>query len=147
MELARDAEGEGGATVADVMSTDPLVVAPEDTLGEVAEKMRARDVGSALVADHGRLIGILTSRDLLRAFAGRVHPSEARRARVDDRRADRRLGRDDSIEAAVILMTEHGIDHLPVVDEERPVGIVGLNDVVRSSSQLAEPRARIGLGF
>jgi CBS domain-containing protein len=60
------------------MSRDPLVVAPEDTLGEVAEKMRAGELGSALVADHGRLIGILTSRDLLRAFAGRVHPSEAR---------------------------------------------------------------------
>ena len=55
-----------------------LVVAPEDTLGEVAEKMRARDVGSALVADYGRLIGILTSRDMLRALAGRVHSSEAR---------------------------------------------------------------------
>jgi sulfide:quinone oxidoreductase len=77
LEVARDAEGEGGATVAEVMSTGPLVVAPEDTLGEVAEKMRAGDLGSAL-ADYGRLIGILTSRDLLRAFAGRVHPSEAR---------------------------------------------------------------------
>jgi CBS domain-containing protein len=42
------------------------------------EKMRARDLGSALVADYGRLIGILTSRDLLRAFAARVH--RARRA-------------------------------------------------------------------
>jgi sulfide:quinone oxidoreductase len=78
LEIARDAEGGAGPTAADVMSTEPLVVAPEDTLGEVAEKMRERDLGSALVADYGRLIGILTSRDLLRAFAGRVHPSEAR---------------------------------------------------------------------
>ena len=38
----------------------------------------ARDVGSALVLDYGRLIGIITARDLLRAFAGRVHASEAR---------------------------------------------------------------------
>lgn len=55
-----------------------LVVAPEDTLGEVSEKMRAADVGSAAVAAYGHLIGILTSRDLLRAFAGRVHFSEGR---------------------------------------------------------------------
>lgn len=60
------------------MSTEVLVVAPEDTLGEIAERMRERDVGSALVSDFGRLIGILTSRDLLRAFAGRAHASEAR---------------------------------------------------------------------
>ncbi len=38
--------------------------------------MRADDVGSAAVAVSGTLVGILTSRDLLRAFAGRVHPSE-----------------------------------------------------------------------
>ncbi len=74
LEVARDAEAEGGATVGDVMSTDPLLVAPEDTLGEAAEQMRAGDLGSALVADYGRLIGILTARDLLRAFAGRDHP-------------------------------------------------------------------------
>jgi CBS domain-containing protein len=45
-------------TVGEVMSTAPIVVAPEDTLGEVAEKMDARDFASALVADHGRLVGI-----------------------------------------------------------------------------------------
>jgi CBS domain len=78
LEIARDAEGEVGATVGEVMSSEPVVVAPEDTLGEVAEKMRECDVGSVLVADYGRLIGILTSRDLLRAFVGRVHSSEAR---------------------------------------------------------------------
>ncbi|MEX2613422.1 MAG: FAD-dependent oxidoreductase, partial [Gaiellaceae bacterium] len=58
-----------GAKVGGVMRADPLVVAPEDTLGEVAEKMSENDVGSALVAEYGRLIGILTSRDMLRALA------------------------------------------------------------------------------
>ena len=62
-------------TVGDVMSREPLIVAPEDTLGEVAERMRQLDVGSALVAQFGQLIGILTARDLLHALAGRVHSS------------------------------------------------------------------------
>ena len=66
------------ARVGDLMTPDPLVVAPEDTIGEVAERMTYLDVGAALVADYGRLIGILTSRDMLRALAGRVHSSEAR---------------------------------------------------------------------
>jgi len=65
-----DALRDAGVTrVAEIMSADLLVVAPEDTLGEVAERMRERDVGSALVAEYGRLIGILTSRDMLRALA------------------------------------------------------------------------------
>ena len=67
-----------GDTVAEAMTSEMLVVAPEDTLGEVAGRMQDRDTGSAIVAEHGRLIGIFTSRDLLRAFAAHVHPSEAR---------------------------------------------------------------------
>ena len=69
---------EGATAVGDVMTTKTLVVAPEDTLGEVAERMRHDDVGSALVAEYGRLIGIVTSRDMLNALADRVHPSEGR---------------------------------------------------------------------
>ena len=66
-----EAKGEGD-TVGEVMFSDLLVVSPEDILGEVAQTMRDRDTGSAAVALDGQLIGILTSRDLLRAFAARV---------------------------------------------------------------------------
>jgi sulfide:quinone oxidoreductase len=142
LETAPAAEGDGGATVADVMTTDPLVVAPEDTLGEVAEKMRARDVGSALVGDYGRLIGILTSRDLLRAFAGRVHPSEAR-VREWMTAEPVAVSAATPIEAAVTLMTEYGFHHLPVVDGERPTGMLGL----RQAARQARGRTGIGLGF
>jgi CBS domain-containing protein len=142
LEVARDPEGEGGATVADVMSTDPLVVAPEDTLGEVAEKMRAGDLGSALVADNGRLIGILTSRDLLRAFAGRVHPSEAR-VREWMTAEPVTVSAATPIEAAVTLMTEYGLYRLPVIDDERLTGMLGL----RQAARQARGRTRIGFGF
>jgi len=142
LETAPAAEGDGGATVADVMSTDPLVVAPEDTLGEIAEKMRARDLGSALVADYGRLIGILTSRDLLRAFAGRVHPSEAR-VREWMTAEPVTISAATPIEAAVTLMTEYGFHHLPVIDDEWPTGMLGL----RQAARQARGRIGIGLGF
>jgi CBS domain-containing protein len=142
LETASGAEADGGSTVAEVMSTEPLVVAPEDTLGEVAEKMRAHDVGSALVADYGRLIGILTSRDLLRAFAGRVHPSEAR-IREWMTAEPVAVSADTPIEAAVTMMTEYGFHHLPVVDGERPTGMLGL----RQAARHARGRSGIGLGF
>ena len=141
LETAPDAEGEAGATVAEVMSTDPLVVAPEDTLGEVAEKMRTRDLGSALVADHGRLIGILTSRDLLHAFAGRVHPSEGR-AREWMTAEPVAVSAATPIEAAMTLMTEHSVHHLPVVDDERPIGMLGL----RQAARRVRGRTQTGLG-
>ncbi len=142
LEAAPAAESDGGATVADVMSTDPLVVAPEDTLGEVAEKMRARDLGSALVADDGRLIGILTSRDLLRAFAGRVDPNEAR-VREWMTAEPVAVSAATPIEAAVTMMTEYGFHHLPVVEDERPTGMLGL----RQAARQARGRSGIGLGL
>jgi sulfide:quinone oxidoreductase len=130
-------------TVGDVMSADALVVAPEDTLGEVAERMRERDIGSALVAEYGRLIGILTSRDLLNALAARVHSSEAR-VRQWMTVEPIAVSADTTLQAAAIIMTEHTIHHLPVVEDERPVGMVGLRDALGTGPPLA---AGIGLGF
>ena len=131
----------GMRTVGDVMS-DPLRVEPEDTLGEVAERMRERGLGSALVVEYGRLIGILTSRDLLRAFAGRIHSSEAR-VREWMTAEPVAVSADAGLEAAAFLMAQHGIHHLPVVTGDRPVGMVGLRDVVDS----AAPAFPVGLGL
>jgi sulfide:quinone oxidoreductase len=142
LRLVVAAEEEATATVAEAMTEDPLVVAPEDTLGEVAEKLRERDVGSALVADFGRLVGIITSRDLLSAFAGRVHSSEAR-VREWMTAEPVSVSVDTPAQAAVTLMTELGVHHLPVVEDERPVGMVGLRQVAR----LARLRPGIGLGL
>lgn len=129
--------------VGDVMTVDPLVVAPEDTIGEVAERMCERERGSALVAEYGRLIGILTSRDMLRALAGRTHSSEAR-VRHWMTADPIAVSPSSTLEAAAVLMTEHHIHHLPVVEGEQPVGVVGLRDVVRARANAA---MQIGLGF
>ena len=49
-----------------------------------------------------------------------------------------------TLQAAAIIMTEHNIHHLPVVDEDRPVGMVGVRDVLGSGAQLG---AGIGFGY
>jgi CBS domain-containing protein len=136
----------GERTVGEVMVSDPLIVAPEDTLGEVAERLRQRDAGSALVCDYGRLIGILTSRDLLRAYAERVHPSEGR-VREWMTAEPRSVPAGTSLEEAGLVMSEYGFHHLPVVDDDaRPLGVVGLRDTVRPSP-VPGPRVHIGLGL
>jgi CBS domain-containing protein len=147
LEAALDeAFDEPAARVGDVMSEDPLVVSPEDTLGQVAEQMADRGVGSALVGDYGRLIGILTSRDMLGAMAGRVHSSEAR-VRQWMTAEPIAVEAETPLEAAALLMTEHHIHHLPVVEGERPVGMVGMRDVVRSAGLGSGWPSAIGLGF
>ena len=54
------------STLAEICTPTFITVAPEDTLGEVAERMSAQNVGAVVVKDFGRLIGVLTERDAQR---------------------------------------------------------------------------------
>ncbi len=112
----------------DVMARDVLSVAPEDTLGEAAQKMVERGVGAVVVLDFGRLIGILTERDLMRATAGRTHSSEAR-VREWMTGSPITATEDTPVEEAARTMLDQGFRHLPVIADERPVGIVSIRDV------------------
>jgi CBS domain-containing protein len=112
-----------------------ISVAPEDTLGEAAERMAEQGVGSAVVLDGGRLIGILTERDLLGAVAGRVHTSEARVREwmtIDPITATE----DMSVDEAIRTMLERGFRHLPVVESGRTVGIVSLRECMKAELQV-----------
>ena len=113
----------------EVMSRHFLSAAPEDTLGELAERLAKADAGSALVVEYGRLTGILTSRDVVRAVADRVHPSEAR---VRDWMSPTPVTAEPELPAdeAARLMLAGGFHHLPVTEDNRPVGVVGLRAVV-----------------
>ncbi len=119
--------------IADVMRPDFIEVAPEDTLGEVAERMTLKNVGAVAVKDSGRLIGILTERDLLKAMAARVHSSEARvRQWMTDDPVT--ASAETEVEDAARVMLEHGFRHLPVLDDDgRVIGIVSLRRVVSAA--------------
>ena len=121
------------ATLADVMRTEVIDVAPEDTLGEVAERMSAVNVGAVVVKDYGRLIGILTERDMLKAMAARVHTSDARVREwmtEDPLTATAEM----DVEDAAQVMLQHNFRHLPILDESGAVvGLVSLRRVVAAT--------------
>ncbi len=116
--------------IGELMTRDVLSVAPEDTLGEAAEKMVEKHVGAAAVKDYGRLIGILTERDLLRALAARTHSSEER-VREWMTPDPVTASPDTDVGDAARTMIENGFRHLPVVEDEQAVGIVSIRDVAR----------------
>ena len=116
------------AGIGDLMTRDVLTVAPEDTLGEAAAKMTERGVGAVVVSDFGRMIGILSERDIMRAVADRIHSSEAR-VREWMTADPITATPDTSIEEAGRTMLEHGFRHLPVVDGDRAIGIVSIRDI------------------
>ena len=113
--------------VRDHMSSDLLSVEADVSIMEVARRMVDRDVGAVLVLDDGRLNGILTERDLLRAIG--------RGLREDTRVADcmtahpETIGPDDTTEHAVVLMLHGGFRHLPVVQGDDLVGVISMRDL------------------
>ena len=123
-------------TLADIVKANFITVAPEDTLGEVAERMTRQNTGAVVVKDFGRLIGILTERDMLRAMAARVHTSDARVRQwmtVDPITA----GPDMDLDEAAQVMLDNGFRHLPVVDGSSVLGVVSLRRVLGGRRQPA----------
>ena len=128
------------ATLGEIVKPTFITVAPEDTLGEVAEKMNQQNVGAVIVRDYGRLIGILTERDMLRAMASRVHTSDARVRQwmtADPITASPEMELDD----AAKVMLDHGFRHLPVVDGSTVLGVVSLRRVLGGRRQPAPEAA------
>lgn len=111
-------------TVRQVMQPNPIAVPPGCPVGEVLELMNAERIGSVLVADDGRLLGIFTERDLLRRV-GEAAPGW-RRLPVDEwMTADpHTIGPNVGWDEAVSEMQRRGVRHLPVIEFGRVAGIL-----------------------
>lgn len=131
-------------TVGTVMGRRPPLVEPRETLAVAVRTMREHDGGSVLVVDGERLVGILTARDVLRAVAAEVSPSDAPVVQWMTA-SPVTASPATALDVAETLMTEHGVHHLPVVEAGRVVGLVGLRDVTRSRRR--PERLAVGLGF
>lgn len=62
--------------VEEVMRKDPYVVEAEDSITKVASEMAERKIGSAVIAHDGKLLGLFTTTDALRALAAVLHVTE-----------------------------------------------------------------------
>lgn len=114
--------------VSEIMSTELCRVEPEATVGEAATLMGERAVGSVLVCDAERLLGILTERDIVRALSTDFDaPREAVREWMT--KDPRTIAPDADIRDALQTMVEGGFRHLPVRDGERVIGMLSMRDV------------------
>ena len=120
------------------MSTELLTVAPGDTVAEVAKRMVAKDVGAVLVYEDGRLSGILTERDVMRAVADGMDDTTLVRDRMTAN--PETLDADDTTEHAAVLMIHGGFRHLPVVEQGDVVGVLSIRDLMRVVLEDSVPR-------
>jgi CBS domain-containing protein len=120
------------------MSRDLLTVEANRPVTEVAQRMVERNVGAVLVVDGGRLTGIMTERDLMRAVArGLSDDMTVAGCMTADPET---IGPDDTIEHAGVLMIHGGFRHLPVVDGDEILGMLSIRDLVPQFLEDHAPR-------
>jgi CBS domain-containing protein len=117
--------------VAGVMSTQVVSVEPDATVGEAIARMMEAHVGAVAVCERSRLVGIFTERDVLRLASEGV---DFRDERVGDVMTASPVvaSPDLRIVDAAEIMGERKIRHLPVVEGENLLGMIGIRDVLRT---------------
>lgn len=114
--------------IRDVMTPNPRTVTPDDSIQNAARIMRDEDTGAVPVVDNGRPVGMVTDRDIVvRAVADGSQLNRPVSEIVTG--AVVTVTPDTSTRDAAQLMSEHQIRRLPVVENERLVGIVSLGDL------------------
>ncbi|MGE0447069.1 MAG: CBS domain-containing protein [Vicinamibacterales bacterium] len=114
--------------IREVMTPNPRTVTPTDSIQNAARIMRDEDTGAIPVVDNGRPVGMVTDRDIVvRAVAedGQLNRPVSDIVTTGIVAASPEM----STREAAELMSEHQIRRLPVVENDRLVGIVSLGDI------------------
>ena len=120
--------------VEELMTRDPATLHPESTCTEAATLMKTRDCGSLPVVQDGKLIGIVTDRDIvIRAVAGGTDPTHLAVSEVMTK-APVSVAPDLKAEDAAKVMSERQVRRLPVVDNGRLVGMLVIGQLARHES-------------
>jgi acetoin utilization protein AcuB len=111
-----------------LMTSDPVTISPDETLSKVKRIMDAGHFRRVPVVDDGRLVGILTERDLHK-HSGFL---ESTRVNAAMRTALVTVTPENTVEDAARLMLTHKIGGLPVVEGTKLVGIITTTDLLRA---------------
>ena len=127
--------------VKDLMSTPPQTCRPDADLGTIANVMWDHDCGFVPLIDGvGKVVGVITDRDICIATATRHRPPENISAAETTTGTVHACGPDDSVSDALATMREFKVRRLPVVDGTGQLqGIISMNDIVRASDQKRKP--------
>ena len=109
-----------------------LSVHPDDPVVDAIRMMAERNVGSVVVIEDGKPVGIFTERHYARKvfLKGRASPTTLIGDVMETRVACARL--EQTIEECMAVMTEKRVRHLPVMHQNELVGIVSIGDLVKS---------------
>jgi CBS domain-containing protein len=118
------------ARVVHELMSEPITVTAQDTVTDAANLMRQRDVGYLVVIDGARPVGVLTDRDIVvRVVAIGMAPQNVLASELCSGHLTT-VGPQDDTTIAVARMRENSVRRLPVVADDRLVGVISLGDVM-----------------
>lgn len=121
-------------TISQVMARkgpDLWSVKPEQTVFEAIELMAIRKIGALLVMDNGKLAGIVSERDYAREVILKGRSSRSTPVRDIMTAELVTITPDAQVDDSLSLMTERRVRHLPVLENERVLGVVSIGDLVK----------------
>ena len=108
-------------------------ISPENTLKQMADEMLAKKIGSLLVTDKdGTLVGIISERDFLNIVG--EHSKDWEGITVSDVMTKEVVTAtpEDTLEQVMSIMTKHHIRHIPVMGNDKIVGVLALGDIINA---------------
>jgi CBS domain-containing protein len=124
------------------MVRDPVKVGPDASCIQLARLMRDKSIGSVVVVEDGKPVGIVTERDLVhRVMAAQMSPEGCTAGQISSRPVVAVSVHTD-VEVAVDTMNEYGIRRIVVVDDrDRLIGILTTDDLARRLREIGEELA------
>ena len=123
-------------SVREAMTASVSSVSPSQSLADAAEVMKREDVGSVPVVDEGRLVGIVTDRDIVtRAIAEQRNPQAVTVEEIASQELVT-VEPELDLDEAVALMARHKVRRLPVLEEGRLAGMLAQADVALEAKEL-----------
>lgn len=112
---------------------------PEVTIHDALMTLVSRRIGSLMVTEEdGRIVGILTERDILRECAARSEDIKETRVR-EVMTTDLIIGvPDDEIGYVMGILTQNRIRHLPIIADDKLEGLISIGDVVKAQLEETE---------
>ena len=122
----------GHQTVQEAMTPNPTAITPDTSAQEAARMLKSEDVGALPIVEDGRLIGVITDRDLAVRIVAEGRGPDTAVSGIASKDVVT-IDPQQSLEEAARLMADHQVRRLPVVEEDgRLVGILAQADVAKS---------------